>query len=197
MTHLRGRSPIPTRQAVRDGRIPPVPRLIGPAARSDRSAVDVSGPLVDLGSPKSRPVSPGLLYSRVVSPSQVPRGPSEHASTSDRESNTRSPTVPLLAADVDYGQLNSDESSAGNWTTVTKKTARTHRERSVSQSSTSSADTSTVDIATHDMSPENFSNCPAVTRSLQLRASEPALNQSAQLRSRNSVLRGTTEMRRH
>ncbi|KAJ7828834.1 hypothetical protein B0H14DRAFT_2594416 [Mycena olivaceomarginata] len=74
--------------------------------------------------------------------------------------DARSETVPLLTADVDYGQLDSDEGSEdGNWTTVTKRTSRTHRERTVSQSNrdtNSSELTSTVEIATHDMSPENL-----------------------------------------
>ncbi|KAJ7506406.1 hypothetical protein B0H11DRAFT_2219766 [Mycena galericulata] len=158
MAHLRGRSPIPTRAAVREGRIPPVQRARS-TTNSNSSGVDVSGPLVDLGSPKSRPVSPGLLYSRVVSP-QAPRGPGVHTSTSPgRESYTRSETVPLLTSDVDYGQLGSEGPADDNWTRVTKKTSRTHRERTVSQASRDtdmSAVTSTVEIATHDMSPENL-----------------------------------------
>ncbi|KAJ7852613.1 hypothetical protein B0H13DRAFT_2284280 [Mycena leptocephala] len=164
MAHMHGRSPIPTRAAVREGRIPPISRQSSSSVTSQSSGKDVSGPLVDLSSPRSprsHPVSPGMLYSRVVSPSQAPRGPSAHTSTSPgRESYTRSETVPLLTADVDYGQLDSDKGSYDdNWTTVTKKTSRTHRERTVSHSSretNTSELTSTVEIATHDMSPENL-----------------------------------------
>ncbi|KAJ7829673.1 hypothetical protein B0H14DRAFT_3716988 [Mycena olivaceomarginata] len=118
--------------------------------------------LRSLANQAARLPAKALARIRVVSPSQAPRGPSAHTSTSPgRESYTRSETVPpLLTADVDYGQLDSDKGSDDdNWTTVTKKTSRTHRERAVSHSSretNTSELTSTVEIATHDMSPENL-----------------------------------------
>ncbi|KAK6977832.1 hypothetical protein R3P38DRAFT_3374594 [Favolaschia claudopus] len=104
-------------------------------------------------------ISPALLYSRVVSPKQVPDGSAVHASTPDAgESYIRSEgTVPLLHREVDFGT--GEQDAEVDWTPVTKKTARSHRARTVSQrsfNSKASVETTTVEIATQDMSPENL-----------------------------------------
>ncbi|KAK7020338.1 hypothetical protein R3P38DRAFT_3358163 [Favolaschia claudopus] len=166
MAQARGRSPVHhTRAAVRDGRLPPLPpsqHNTGSTTSSSslspaRSGGQVSNPPVD--SPKSRPVSPALLYSRVVSPKQVPDGSAAHASTLDAgESYIRSEgTVPLLNREVDFGT--GEQDAEVDWTPVTKKTARSHRARTVSQrsfNSKASVEATTVEIATQDMSPENL-----------------------------------------
>ncbi|KAJ7929460.1 hypothetical protein B0H13DRAFT_1859670 [Mycena leptocephala] len=152
MPHFRGRSPIPTRKAVAEGRAPPIPRQQRSLdTNSNRSGYDVSGPLVDLGE------ACRLGFSQVASrATRIVIQPGGCSFAGFSESNTRSQTVPLLTKDIDYGQLDD-----GNWTKVTKKTSRTHSERTVSNSSRtgafdSSVETSTVAIATHDMSPENL-----------------------------------------
>ncbi|KAF8212932.1 hypothetical protein K438DRAFT_1751349 [Mycena galopus ATCC 62051] len=119
--------------------------------------------LVDLGEPKSRSVTPELLYSKVVTASSVtPSQESDafHASLlSNGGEHMEQSSLPALTANVDYGLLEGDLSAVGPpWTEVTKKIATTHREHPASRGSATSDATSPVTQATTSLTAEQLRN---------------------------------------
>ncbi|KAJ7834448.1 hypothetical protein B0H14DRAFT_3709367 [Mycena olivaceomarginata] len=105
--------------------------------------------------PSSRAVSPELSYSQVVNP--APLGGSGSVARTPGSSAEHS--LPPLNREVDFDAPDSDVNAGHPWTPVSRKTARSHRERSTSPTNGSlnsqknaSGVTSTVELATREMS---------------------------------------------
>ncbi|KAJ7825590.1 hypothetical protein B0H14DRAFT_3145292 [Mycena olivaceomarginata] len=127
-----------------------------------RSASPSGEPLVDLGSPRSRPVTPELLYSRVVvASSGVPvedPGAARNSMQSIGDASDEQSPAPRLTADVDYGLLDGNDGCEDDtWTKVDRKTAQNHCESSASRGS-ATTDTTPVLQATHSLTPAQLRN---------------------------------------
>ncbi|KAJ7679494.1 hypothetical protein DFH06DRAFT_1121180 [Mycena polygramma] len=151
-----------TRKNVRDGLASAPASLRG----TSRSASPETGSNSEArqgvaGSPKSRPVSPALLYSEVTT--GLPRSPQSHGS---RAVSPQPSEVPLLTSDVDFNVLNTvdDQQDAnGPWSPVTRKNSRTHSVRLASPHDGSAEDSvtkfpspSTISCAGRELSSEDW-----------------------------------------
>ncbi|KAJ7300407.1 hypothetical protein DFH08DRAFT_979688 [Mycena albidolilacea] len=198
MSNPLGRTPYLTCAAVRSGIRAETDSQHG--ALTSVSHSSVAGPLdgallVDLGEPKSRPVSPELLYSRVVSASPSPERESGafRSTHYPRDSTPISMPAPELTDNVDFGLLDPDE-GLQSWTRVNKKTAKSHCKHSASPTSPvlnpstkmNSDLTSPVVQATQGMSPEQLMRLARRYEQLVRQASEA---RSAALLSSESELR--------
>ncbi|KAJ7752390.1 hypothetical protein B0H14DRAFT_2635792 [Mycena olivaceomarginata] len=198
MSNPLGRTPYLTRAAVRSGIRAESDSQHGAVTLVSNSSVAGSldgALLVDLGEPKSRPVSPELLYSRVVSASPSPKRESGAVTSTHypRDSTPISMPAPELTHDVDFRLLDPDE-GLQSWTRVNKKTVKSHRECSASPTSPvlnlstkmNSDSTSPVVQATQGMSPEQLMHLAHRYEQLARQASEAC---SAALLSSESELR--------
>ncbi|KAJ7825150.1 hypothetical protein B0H14DRAFT_2596804 [Mycena olivaceomarginata] len=105
--------------------------------------------------PSSRVVSPELSYSQVVNP--APLGGSSLVARTPGSSAEHS--LPPLNREVDFDAPDSDVNAGHPWTPVSRKTVRSHRERSTSPTNgllnsqkNASGVTSTVELAIREMS---------------------------------------------
>ncbi|KAJ7804743.1 hypothetical protein B0H14DRAFT_3485952 [Mycena olivaceomarginata] len=128
-----------TRQAVRAGIAPAPPPIRGMPSRSVSSTRSLDGaPSTNTPIKTSRPVTPELSFSSAVSG----RPPSTPGGLGDGSGNTSpglahsepdvTSNVPPLSGDVDFGLIAPDEEIDEGWTSITRRTARTHSLRPVS-----------------------------------------------------------------
>ncbi|KAJ7933274.1 hypothetical protein B0H13DRAFT_2306954 [Mycena leptocephala] len=138
-----GHPPYSLRSAVRAGQVSPPPSLWLPGAVSPTTGT----PGTDRASaavPKSRSISPELLYSKVVShrPTLRKEGGISHSGSPSAVVSSGNvpdePSMPALNPDVDWGLLDNHHAPRSNGNSVT---ANAHRARSSVNNSQNSMST--------------------------------------------------------